>query len=265
MTIRKTTILLVDDEPQFLESVAERVRLKGFNVITAASGAEAIEKARKQDVQLAVVDLKLPDMEGLVVITKLKELQPHVKTVLLTGFGDTKLEEATKSLNSTYFEKQNMGGFWDFLKRALTLPTVLLVDDEPEFLDTMVERIRLKGFEVATATTGEAALRLAQEQEFDFAVVDLKLPDMDGLVVITKLKEAQPRVRTMLLTGFGTEKLKEAAESLNTAYFEKQDMGGFWSHFRRLSRFLENTMAAAGMAQGGDLNDADKIGHGEDV
>lgn len=261
----KTTILLVDDEPQFLESVAERVRLKGFNVLTAENGAQALETAAAHHVHLAVVDLKLPDMQGLVVITKLKELQPDIKTILLTGFGDAKLEQATKSLNSTYFEKQDMGGFWDFIKRFTKLPTALLVDDEPEFLDTLAERVRLKGFSVLTAANGEEALKLAQEEDVDFAVVDLKLPDMDGLVVITKLKEIQPRTKTILLTGYGTEKLKEATESLNTAYFEKQDMGGFWSHLRNISRFLENTMAAAGMATGGDQEDAQKIGEGKDV
>ena len=265
MNAPKTTILLVDDEPQFLESVAERVRLKGFEVLTAANGAEALEVAAKQDIHLAVVDLKLPDMDGLVVITKLKERQPHVRTILLTGYGDDKLRQATQSLNSTYFEKQEMGGFWDFLKRMRRLPAVLLVDDEPQFLDTVSERIQLKGFEVHTAINGEEALRLAAEIEFAFAVVDLKLPDMDGLEVVTKLKGLQPSLDTILLTGHGSDKIREATESLNTAYFEKSDMGGFWSHLRRVSRYIEKTMAAAGMATHGDLEDAEKIDHGKDI
>lgn len=265
MTATNTTILLVDDEQEFLESVAERVRLKGYNVLTAADGKQALEVAAANTVHLAVVDLKLPDMEGLVVITKLKEKQPDMKTILLTGYGDKKLKQATESLNTSYFEKQDMGGFWDFLKRLGTRLTVLLVDDEPEFLDTVSERVQLKGFDVITATSGEEAIEAAADRELVCAVVDMKMPDMDGLVVITKLKEQQPGLKTVLLTGYGSDKLKEATESLNSAYFEKQDMSSFWGHLQVISRRIERTMAAAGMATGGDWDDAGKLEKGEDL
>ncbi|MGE4506544.1 MAG: response regulator, partial [Desulfovibrionaceae bacterium] len=265
MSANKTTILLVDDEKDFLESVAERVRLKGYEVLTALNGEQALAVASENVIHLAVVDLRLPDMEGLVVITKIKEKQPDVKTILLTGYGDKKLKQATESLNSSYFEKQDMGGFWDFLKRLGTRPTVLLVDDEPDFLSTVAERMQIKGFDVATAASGEQALELAARQEFFCAVVDMKMPDMDGLVVITKLKELQPGIKTVLLTGHGSGKLREATGALNSAYFEKQDMTSFWGHLQLIGRRIERTMAAAGMATGGDVDDAGKLEGGEDL
>ena len=136
---------------------------------------------------------------------------------------------------------------------------VLLVDDERKFLDSISERIRLKGFEVLVATSGTEALEIAREQKIHAAVVDLKMPDMDGLVTITKLKEIHPEIKTVLLTGFGDEKVKEAAEALDTAYFEKDQMGSFWKFTKKLQRQLEDSMAAAGMATGGDFEDAVEI------
>jgi DNA-binding NtrC family response regulator len=53
------------------------------------------------------------------------------------------------------------------------------------------------------------------------------MPDMNGLVTITKLKEIKPGLKTVLLTGHGNEKVKQATESLNTLYFEKDRDGGF--------------------------------------
>ena len=88
------------------------------------------------------------------------------------------------------------------------------------------------------------------------AVVDQRMPDMDGLVVITKLKEIDADIRTILLTGHGDEKLQEATEALNASYFEKEDMGKFWGFIRKILQSLETSMAAAGMASGGDLEDA---------
>ncbi len=133
---------------------------------------------------------------------------------------------------------------------------ILLVDDERKFLDSIAERIRLKGFEALPASSGKEAVEVAHKNEIHAAVVDLKMPDMDGLVTIAKLKEIHPGIKTVLLTGFGDEKVKEAAEALGSAYFEKERMGKFWEFVKKLPTKLEDGMAAAGMATGGDLEDA---------
>jgi DNA-binding NtrC family response regulator len=260
MTEKKLNILLVDDEKKFLDSISERIRLKGFEPLLATSGKEALEIARKHKIHAAVVDLKMPDMDGMVTITKLKELHPGIKTVLLTGFGDEKIKEAAEALDTAYFEKDQMKSFWDFIKviRKKNF-NILLVDDEKKFIDSISERIRLKGFEPLLATSGKEALEIARKHKIHAAVVDLKMPDMDGMLTVTKLKEIHPGIKTMLLTGFGDEKIKEAAEALDTAYFEKDQMGSFWRFMKNLSTQLEDSMAAAGMASGGDPEDAVQI------
>jgi ActR/RegA family two-component response regulator len=136
---------------------------------------------------------------------------------------------------------------------------VLLVDDEKEFLESLSERFELRGFEVYKAQSGPEALQVAEKTKVHAAVVDLKMPDMDGLVTITKLKEIQPKIKTILLTGFGNEKVKQATEALDSDYFEKGQMGSFWDFIKMLPQRLEDTMAAAGMASGGDIDDAKKI------
>jgi ActR/RegA family two-component response regulator len=261
MTEEKLYFLLVDDERKFLDTMSERIRLKGFEPLLATSGQEALEIAGKHKIHAAVVDLKMPDMDGLVAISKLKEIHPDVKTILLTGYGDEKVKEAAEGLDTAYFEKDEMGRFWQFVTGMRTKGLhILLVDDEKKFLDTISDRIRLKGFEPLLATSGQEALEIAGKHEIHAAVVDLKMPDMDGLVTITKLKEIHPELKTVLLTGFGGEKVKEAAKALDSDYFEKDEMGGFWNFMKRLKKNLEDSMAAAGMASYGDMEDAAKIG-----
>jgi DNA-binding NtrC family response regulator len=257
MKAKKINILLVDDNQKFLKSIAERSRLKGFNVFTASSGKQAIEVARKQSIHVAVVDQRMPDMEGLLVITKLKGIIPDIQTILLTGHGDEKLKEASEALNSTYFDKQDMGRFWAFLSNLpLGNINILLVDDNPKFLNTLAQRIRLKGYEPYTALNGQEAIDITRTTKIHMAVVDQRMPDMDGLAVITNLKKIDAGIQTLLLTGHGDEKLKEATEALNSSYFEKEDMGKFWGFVRKVLRNLETSMAAAGMATGGDIKDA---------
>lgn len=256
----KLTILLVDDNEKFLNSMAERARIREYDVLTAVSGEKALEIASKQTIHVAVVDQQMPEMEGLVVITKLKAINPGIKTLLLTGHGDEKLKEATRALNSAYFDKEDISGFWDFLANlSLGKINILLVDDNPKFLETLADRIKLKGHESLTALNGKEALDIMKSTRIHLAIVDQRMPDIDGLVLITQLKKIDPTIKTMLLTGHGDEKLKEATEALNSSYFEKEDMGSFWGFFKKILRNLETTMAAAGMAEGGDHIDALKI------
>jgi DNA-binding NtrC family response regulator len=263
MSKEKVNILLVDDNPKFLASAAERARIKGFNVFTAENGETALAIAEDTHIHVAVVDQQMPDMEGLVVITKLKAMMPDIRTILLTGHGDEKLKEATQALNSTYFDKEEMGRFWEFLSNLpLGSINILLVDDNEKFVTAMGERIRLKGYDPLIALNGREALEIAASNKIQLAVVDQDMPDMDGLVVITKLKEIDPTIQTLLLTGHGDEKLREATQALNAQYFEKEEMNKFWSFIRRNLQRLEKHMAAAGMATGGDIEDALNIESG---
>jgi DNA-binding NtrC family response regulator len=109
-------ILLVDDEELFLKAISERMRLLDLTPLTAVTSREALEAARRHELDLAIVDLNMPDQDGLVTITKLKEIQPDLRTVLLTGFGDEKARQATEALDSAYFEKDDMSRLWRFIK-----------------------------------------------------------------------------------------------------------------------------------------------------
>lgn len=80
---------------------------------------------------------------------------------------------------------------------------VLVVDDETELVEALVERLEIRGFQARGATSGAEAVSAAQENQFDVAVVDLKMPGMDGLQVIRQLIKIQPELKCVLLTGHG--------------------------------------------------------------
>jgi len=114
---RPQQVLLVDDEEKLLESIARRMKLLGFDALKATNGSDAVDIARRYPLDLAIVDLQMPGMDGLATIAKLKEVNPRLKTILLTGHGNEKVRQATESLDSTYFEKDEMGDFWKFINQ----------------------------------------------------------------------------------------------------------------------------------------------------
>ncbi len=80
-------LLLVDDEVGYIEVLSKRLTRRGFKVMTASSGAEAIRALRKSDFDVAVVDLKMEDMDGIEVLKVLKKMVPALHVIILTGHG----------------------------------------------------------------------------------------------------------------------------------------------------------------------------------
>ena len=81
---------------------------------------------------------------------------------------------------------------------------ILLVDDEQELVDYLAKRLTKKGHQVVGVTSGEAAMEQVGSNIFDVAVVDLKMPRMDGIELLTRMEEAQPFLQPIMLTGHGS-------------------------------------------------------------
>jgi DNA-binding NtrC family response regulator len=81
---------------------------------------------------------------------------------------------------------------------------IMIVDDEERFLNTLAQRLRLRDFEVAAFSNGQEAVETARREEFDLAIVDLKMPGMTGEQVLELIKEHHPLTEVIILTGHGS-------------------------------------------------------------
>lgn len=115
---QKIKLLIVDDEVQFLDSIARRLELRDFDVTKASSGQQAVEAARRARFDLALLDLKMPGLNGQQVLEILKREHKYLEIVILTGHG---------SLDSAV-ECAKLGAY-DYLPK-------------PYELDELLERLR---------------------------------------------------------------------------------------------------------------------------
>ncbi|OHB73389.1 MAG: histidine kinase [Planctomycetes bacterium RBG_13_63_9] len=118
MAKEKINLLIVDDEEQFLKSTAKRLEVRGFHVIAVDRGEKAIEAAREHPIDVALVDLKMPGMNGEQTLETLKRQHPWMEVVILTGHGSIdSAVQCTKSGAYSYLQKPCE---WDWLLSALT-------------------------------------------------------------------------------------------------------------------------------------------------
>jgi DNA-binding response OmpR family regulator len=82
---------------------------------------------------------------------------------------------------------------------------VLLVDDEEQLVSTLAERLQLRGIEASWVTSSLAALELVGTETFDLAILDVKLPKMNGLELKKRLQTLHPEMKFLFLTGHGSE------------------------------------------------------------
>ncbi|HID01858.1 MAG TPA: response regulator [Desulfobacterales bacterium] len=96
---------------------------------------------------------------------------------------------------------------------------VLLVDDEEDFIESLSNRLEVRGLTVSTSTRGKDALDLLHDQKFDVVVLDLSMPGMDGLEVLKKMKEESPETEIIMLSGHGTIQTSTEAIKLGAEDF----------------------------------------------
>jgi len=99
---------------------------------------------------------------------------------------------------------------------------LLIVDDEVRFLDTLKERLQMRGFDVTAVTSGTQAIEAARSTHFDLALVDLKMPGMDGEEVLRLLKLEHPLMEVIILTGHGSiESAVDCTKAGSHSYLQK--------------------------------------------
>jgi DNA-binding response OmpR family regulator len=84
------TVLLVDDEEEFISALAERLTFRGIRARTATSGEEALAAIEREAPRVVLLDLMMPGMSGVEVLKQIRGLHPEIKVILLTGHGSTR-------------------------------------------------------------------------------------------------------------------------------------------------------------------------------
>ncbi len=139
---------------------------------------------------------------------------------------------------------------------------VLLVDDEEEFVKTLSERIQMRDLGSNIAYNGEQALKVVKDEVPDVMILDLKMPGIDGMEVLKRVKKAYPQVQVIMLTGHGSEKDEKEARKLGAFdYLQKPaDIDTIVGTIRKAyKKRIEKPLMAATFAEAGDFDSAKDI------
>lgn len=232
----KTRLLMVDDEEEFLTSSARAMSRRGFEVDVAPNGVTAIDRLDSNEYDVVVLDVKMPDIDGIEVFRHIRRTQPNLPVILLTGHSS--IEDAFRTSKegvTDYLPKPiDMDELASVVRDAVLhasmyqerddrqapaekqpeLVRVMLIDDERDFLMSMQRVLNRRNLEVTVANSGEEGLALLRDTLVDVVVLDLKMPGMDGIEVLRHIKSDFPSVEVIILTGHPS--VETALEVINS-------------------------------------------------
>jgi HAMP domain-containing protein/CheY-like chemotaxis protein/signal transduction histidine kinase len=190
-----TILLVVEDDPHYARLLRDLARDRGFKVLVATRGAEALALAREFHPMAVSLDVFLPDMLGWTVLNHLKQdpAMRHIPVQILTLD-----EDRQHGLSRGAFAFVQKPTTPDELKTAFSrikeyaaphLKRLLVVEDNLGEQLSIRELLGHNDIQVTIAATGEEALAAIAEQPFDCMVLDLRLPDMSGFDVLERLRD----------------------------------------------------------------------------
>jgi HAMP domain-containing protein/CheY-like chemotaxis protein/signal transduction histidine kinase len=187
-------LLIVEDDPHYARIMVDLAREKGFKVLVAARGIDALELAKQYQPTAVSLDVFLPDMLGWTVLSQLKQnpLTRHIPVQIITldedrqhGMARGAFSFVTKP-TSTEGVEAALARIKEYAKPRRK--RLLVVEDDGAEQRSISELLGHDDIEIVTAATGAEALRVLRRDPFDCVVLDLRLPDMSGFEVLEELR-----------------------------------------------------------------------------
>jgi CheY-like chemotaxis protein len=200
-------ILVVDDDPDICRNLSDILTDLGYLVDLAHDGPSALELVRRRPYDVALLDLKMPGMDGLTLYRKIKQQRAATVALLVTAYaGPATANEALSAGAWKVVPKPvDFPALLGLVDEALGQPLVLVVDDDRDLCSNLWDLLRERGFRVGIAHDSREAAETLKASTFKVVLIDMKIPDSDGDAVFRMVREAHPQARTILITGYRPE------------------------------------------------------------
>jgi DNA-binding NtrC family response regulator len=200
-------ILVVDDDPDICRNLSDILTDLGYEVDTAQTGPSALELVRRRPYEIALLDLKMPGMDGLTLVREIKKARAGMVSLLVTAFaGLATVEEALAAGAWKVVAKPiDFPKLLHWVEEALEQPLVLVVDDDRDLCANLWDLLRDRGFRVGLAHDLQHATEQLKGSRYQVVLIDMRLPDGDGSAAFQLVRAANLQARTVLITGYRSE------------------------------------------------------------
>ncbi len=249
-----TRILLVEDDPMIAEIYQKKFLSSGFEVDVAATATEVFQKVQEKGYDLMLLDLVLPEMNGIEILRKLKNdtqlRDPNLKVLIFSNLNDQENQEKALELGAIGFIEKSMynpaelveevqrilhessereknaerrmeTSFGEQRSEASLKKRILFIEDEEVFREMFGGKLRDEGYEVDVVSNGMAGAQMALEGNYDLVITDMMIPGLRGDEVVQQIRatERVKDVPILVISASATDDEIEHVKSLGIQEF----------------------------------------------
>jgi DNA-binding response OmpR family regulator len=227
-------ILIVDDEQGICDSIKKPFSYIGFTVFTATTAKKALSIFEKNRPKIIFLDIIMPDVDGLDLLKKFKEMDPCVMVIMVTAKGDEEIQKKAAELGADEFVTKPFS-FDDLrvvaiqkIKKLLgksghmRKPHIFIVDDEIKARENLKNYITPRyDCDITEAHDGESAIKKVKDMKPDIILLDIRMPGISGIETIGEIKRISPDSRIIVISAWRSPDV--ATKAMSTGAFDYLD------------------------------------------
>ncbi len=203
MTPQHPRILVVDDEVDTCRNLSDILTDLGYGVDVAHDGESALELVRHNAYDVALLDLRMPGMDGLELFHRIRALRSGTVGIIVTAYAGTDTTERALAAGAWQVlpKPVEFHKLLALVEEAVGQPLVLVVDDDPDLCANLRDVLEERGYRVCVAHDEKEAGGHLNDTSFRVVLIDMKLPDGDGANVYRMVRQVNPQARAVVITG----------------------------------------------------------------
>jgi CheY-like chemotaxis protein len=200
-------ILIVDDDAGMADTLGDILEAKGYRVEIALDGLQALARLEAQPYHVIFLDFKMPQMDGLEVLRRVRRMAPGTLVVMMTAYArpDMMAEAEREGALAVLAKPLPVERLLQFLETVVPSKPVLIVEDDGAFASTLRKVLEAHGYATAHAADPPGALEAARRSRPDVVLLDLNLQAGNGFEALRGILSLDPSTVVLLMTGYGQE------------------------------------------------------------
>ncbi|MCK5073777.1 MAG: response regulator [Bacteriovoracaceae bacterium] len=230
----KQTILVVDDDTYIRELLEQKLKDENHNVLTAKNGMEGVFWAKKIRPDILITDIRMPVMDGLELIKKVKKLYPDIKILIISAYFNKSLSMIADKyeVDGIFTKPFSLNDITQEVLKLTTMPTVasksipkrvIVADDSKEYqflLKTFIEEIKLgQKIKIDGCSSGIEVLEAVEKNCIDLIVMDVNMPGMNGFETRCQLKKMGHTIPMVMFSAQSREEIEKKLLEYNVEDF----------------------------------------------
>lgn len=203
----RKSILVVDDDVDACGSLADILEDVGYSVDVAHNGPAALELLRKKRYAIALLDLKMPGMDGIALYREIRKLSSTTVAIIITAYatGETADSALQAGVWHVLPKPIEFSRLMPLVEQASEQTLIMVVDDDCDLCDNLWSILRDRGFRVGMAHNMNQVVDELKRGEYKVILIDMRLPGCNGRDIFQAVREHTPDAKTVVITGHRSE------------------------------------------------------------